>query len=128
MFDGCINLEGAPALPATKMAGTCYRNMFLNCAKLKEAPYLPAESITNDCYQRMFEGCSSLRIIKLNSMTYSSGAFTDWVKNVGTALDAPGEIWLNPAIKGSKNFENVIPRNPSVWTVKQLPDGDPWVY
>ena len=128
MFDGCINLEGAPALPATKMAGTCYRNMFLNCAKLKEAPYLPAENITNDCYQRMFEGCSSLRIIKLNSMTYSSGAFTDWVKNVGTALDAPGEIWLNPTIRGSKNFENVIPRNPSVWTVKQLPDGDPWVY
>ena len=125
MFDGCSSLRRAPKLPATTLAGTCYRNMFLNCASLVEAPYLPAEVINNSCYQRMFMGCSSLTQIKMNSKTYNSGAFTDWV----TGVASEGEIWLNPAIKNSRNFENIIPRGTSGrWTVKQLPDGEPWTY
>ena len=122
MFDGCTSLVSGPReLPATKLGDYCYRNMFLNCSSLVNAPYLPAETINNSCYQRMFEGCSSLQLIKMNSSTYKSGAFTDWVKNVAPT----GEIWLNPAIQNSVNYERVVPVG---WetTVKKLPDGESW--
>ena len=125
-FDGCTSLQRGPeVLPATKMESTCYRNMFLNCSSLVYAPYLPATKIEKQCYQRMFEGCTSLKLIKMNGANYVSDSFTDWTKNMSEG----GEIWLNPAIKSSKNFENIIPKGSNWrWTLKTLPDGDPWVY
>lgn len=126
-FDGCTSLVSGPAvLPAMTMAATCYRNMFLNCSSLVDAPYLPATYINNNCYQRMFEGCTSLKLIKMNGANYDSGCFTDWVKG----MSAGGEIWLNPAIKKSSGFENIIPLHGKTgqWTLKQLPNGDDWSY
>lgn len=126
-FDGCTSLVSGPAvLPAMTMANTCYRNMFLNCSSLVDAPYLPATNINNNCYQRMFEGCTSLKLIKMNGANYNSGCFTDWVKG----MSAGGEIWLNPAIKTSSGFENIIPLHGKTgqWTLKQLPNGDDWSY
>ena len=125
-FDGCTNLRTAPELPATTLADQCYRNMFLNCSSLEEAPYLPAEKLATKCYQRMFTGCSSLRLIKINSKEYVYGSFqaaneASWVSGVA----ASGEIWINPAIKGSKNFETILPPG---WTVLTLPDGEPFEY
>lgn len=127
MFDGCRSLKRGPeTLPATQMAQTCCRNMFLNCSSLTYAPYLAATKIEKQCYQRMFEGCTSLKLIRMNGANYDSGSFTDWVKG----LQPGGEIWLNPAIRTSKNFENIIPQSGTSWrwTLKTLPDGDPWTY
>lgn len=128
MFDGCTSLKKAPAiLPATTLANTCYRNMFYGCSSLVEAPELPAETITNDCYQRMFYGCSSLKLIKMNSKEYKSGAFYSREDDVdywwAGGVAAEGEIWLNPAIKDKDGYWNMIPAG---WTVKSLPDGTAW--
>lgn len=126
-FDGCTSLTRGPKdLPATKMSKTCFRNFFLNCSSLVYAPYLPATKIENQCYQQMFRGCTSLKLIKMNGANYVSDSFTDWV----TGLTAGGEIWLNPSIKDSRGWENVIPLNQKEgqWTVKALPDGGEFTY
>ena len=34
MFSGCTSLKRAPELPALKLIGDCYREMFLDCSKL----------------------------------------------------------------------------------------------
>ena len=60
MFDGCTSLEEAPELPATTLAKYCYEYMFYGCTSLKEAPELPAETLANGCYKGMFESCESL--------------------------------------------------------------------
>ena len=35
MFEGCISLEEAPALPATELTNGCYLGMFYGCSNLK---------------------------------------------------------------------------------------------
>ena len=35
MFDGCTGLTQVPALPATKLAESCYKYMFQDCSKIK---------------------------------------------------------------------------------------------
>ena len=132
LFDSCTGLKSGPAeLPATSLANACYRNMFFGCANLEDAPYIAAENPADACYQRMFSGCSSLRLIKINCKTYNASDFqkngeVSWTSGV----PSDGEIWLNPAIKTSTNFENIIPKSGTtwIWTVKKLPDGDPWTY
>jgi len=132
LFDGCSGLVSGPAvLPATTLAYQCYRNMFLNCSSLENAPYIAAENRADGAFQRMFAGCSSLKLIKLNVTSYKAGDFTksgevSWTNGV----PADGEIWLNPAIKSSSGFENIIPRYGASgqWTLKALPNGDPWSY
>ena len=61
MFKGCTNLETAPALPATYLAGYCYFYMFADCKNLNTAPELPATHLALFCYYGMFQGCSSLQ-------------------------------------------------------------------
>ena len=61
LFSGCVNLENAPALPATTLAASCYTSMFEGCTSLKNAPALPATTLTDNCYTSMFEGCTSLK-------------------------------------------------------------------
>lgn len=133
MFDSCTDLVHGPSeLPATTMAKTCYRNMFYNCSSLVEAPYIATETTTADCFQRMFAGCSSLRLIKLNAREYKAKAYqadkeVNWVNGV----NPEGEIWINPAITGTANWEKIIPRDVSAgweWQIKTLPNGDPWSY
>lgn len=128
-FDGCVSLKKGPAeLPATTLGNTCYRNMFLNCAALEEAPYIAAENPASGCFQRMFTGCSSLKLIKLNCKTYSSNNFRNGTEELWyQGVPQEGEIWLNPAIRTSSGFINVIPKgNGWQWVVKTLPDGELW--
>ena len=73
----------------------------------------------------MFRGCASLQLIKMNGANYVANCFTDWV----TGVSAGGEIWLNPAIKNSKSWENVIPINGDKrWRVRKMPNGEDWEY
>ena len=60
MFQDCISLIEAPALPATTLALCCYQYMFRNCTSLTKAPALPATTLAVQCYQYMFDGCTSL--------------------------------------------------------------------
>lgn len=126
LFDGCRSLKRGPkVLPSTKMHNTCYRNMFLNCSSLEYAPEIMVTKVEKNCFQQMFKGCSSLKLIKIHAANYASGSFTDWVSGVPEG----GEIWLNPAIRNSANYESIIPRGTGwTWTVKALPDGDAWTY
>ncbi len=132
MFEGCSELQHGPTvLPATTIADYCYRNMFRGCAKLEVAPILPATNINSNCYQMMFWGCTSLKEIRMNSSTYKTGNFisnnsTD-SKSVSKfwAYGAPagGTIWLNPAIKNSTGWQDLVPEG---WEKKQY-DGSDWV-
>lgn len=132
MFEGCSELQRGPTvLPATTIADYCYRNMFRGCAKLEVAPILPATNINSNCYQMMFWGCTSLKEIRMNSSTYKTGNFisnnsTD-SKSVSKfwAYGAPagGTIWLNPAIKNSTGWQDLVPEG---WEKKQY-DGSDWV-
>ena len=60
MFYGCTNLTQAPDLPATTLAEGCYSCMFWDCTSLTQAPALPATTLTSYCYDFMFYGCTSL--------------------------------------------------------------------
>ena len=60
MFNGCINLTTAPALPATTLAQQCYYNMFSGCTSLTAVPTLPATTLAQACYAYMFNGCTNL--------------------------------------------------------------------
>ena len=60
MFSGCTSLTQAPALPATTLANYCYYEMFFRCTALTQSPVLPATTLTTHCYYNMFRGCTSL--------------------------------------------------------------------
>ena len=47
-------------LPATKLSGACYCEMFARCEDLRIAPELPAKNLTKECYDEMFADCTSL--------------------------------------------------------------------
>ena len=123
-FDGCTSLKSGPKeLPATKMADTCYRNMFLNCSSLVDAPYIAVTKVENTCFQQMFKGCTSLKLIKMNGANYVANCFTDWV----TGLTEGGEIWLNTALQGNSGLGNIVPHGSGwQWAIKALPDGGAW--
>ena len=76
MFYGCKSLTTAPELPATTLVSYCYRNMFNNCKSLTSAPALPATTLANNCYHNMFSGCSSLTTApSLPATTLSSNCY-----------------------------------------------------
>lgn len=60
MFNECTQLTTAPALPANVLADNCYYGMFMNCTNLQTAPILPATSLATSCYLNMFYGCKAL--------------------------------------------------------------------
>ena len=60
MFSGCTALTEAPALPATSLSDWCYQEMFSGCTALTAAPALPATSLSDRCYFEMFGGCTAL--------------------------------------------------------------------
>ena len=60
LFNGCVSLTKAPALPATTLADRCYSSMFRFCRSLTKAPELPATTLADYCYYNMFESCQSL--------------------------------------------------------------------
>ena len=60
LFNSCIYLAFAPALPATTLITQCYFGMFQNCTSLTKAPALPATTLITQCYSYMFQNCTSL--------------------------------------------------------------------
>ena len=60
LFKDCTSLTRAPALPATSLADSCYRDMFNGCASLTKAPDLKSTSLATSCYSHIFQGCTSL--------------------------------------------------------------------
>lgn len=60
MFMFCDHLTTAPELPATTLAESCYASMFICCDHLTTAPELPATTLVKSCYNSMFQSCSSL--------------------------------------------------------------------
>ena len=97
MFQGCSNLEAPPReLPAKTLVGSvveCYRDMFSGCTKITQSPNIMATDISSDSFKYMFNGCTNLKVIRMMSKTWTSGAFTDWVDGVA----AEGTIYVNAA-------------------------------
>jgi hypothetical protein len=62
LFNNCNKLLSAEnlILPATKLADSCYEQMFYSCTSLTTAPELPASKLTYQCYRSMFQNCSKL--------------------------------------------------------------------
>ena len=60
LFQNCSVLTKAPALPAEKLADSCYYGMFSGCTSLTSAPALDAETLADYCYYDMFSVCTSL--------------------------------------------------------------------
>ena len=83
MFEGCTSLTTAPELPATTLAGSCYRNMFNGCTSLTTAPELPATTLSKSCYSNMFNGCSSLNYVKCLAKDITADhALDTWLSGV----------------------------------------------
>jgi len=91
MFEGCTNLETAPALPATKLYDYCYQSMFGGCNKLTTAPDLPATKLANHCYQKMFKYCWSLCTAPstLPATKLAIGCYESMFQNCGSLQTAP---------------------------------------
>lgn len=62
MFKDCKLLQGAPDLPAKKLANSCYAGMFNGCENLKYPPNIAAETLAGYCYGDMFKGCTNLKL------------------------------------------------------------------
>jgi hypothetical protein len=111
MFKGCTSLTIAPELPATTLAGSCYRSMLNDCTSLTIAPELPATTLAYECYLYMFKGCSNLNYIKCLATDISATkCTTNWVDGVsstGTFIKHPN---MNDWTTGASGI-------PSVWTV-----------
>ncbi len=123
MFDSCTGLvRGPQILPATTLAGTCYRNMFYNCSNLENAPVLAATTLAAGCYQRMFYGCAKINYIRMSGSSWADNAFrasgeSNWCDGVAPS----GVIWLNSALNPVSDYgstwNTVVPAD---WEVKYI--------
>ena len=88
MFFGCTNLKAAPALPATTLASYCYYNMFSGCTNLKTAPELPATTLAKGCYSDMFRDCKNLTSVMMltpsDQITSKKDCCNNWLTDAGT--------------------------------------------
>ena len=75
MFNGCGSLTTAPALPATTLASNCYDSMFRNCTGLTAAPALPATTLDTSCYSAMFYGCKFTTAPTLPATTLAKSCY-----------------------------------------------------
>lgn len=92
MFWGCDSLTTAPTeLPATTLADSCYRNMFDSCDLLTTVPTeLPATTLAYECYRYMFSGCTSLTTApSLPATTLSSYCYSDMFHGCTSLTTAP---------------------------------------
>lgn len=84
------NATGAPALPATTLAGGCYDNMFDGCNFLTTAPTLPATTLPDGCYFNMFDSCINLvKAPKLLATTLSKRCCEGMFSNCSKLTEAP---------------------------------------
>lgn len=91
MFEGCIQLENAPALPAMKVTESCYQDMFKNCQNLRIAPNLPATTVDVDCYTCMFQSCTNLEQgpMELPAETLRDRCYTSMFYGCSSLTKAP---------------------------------------
>ena len=92
LFNECVSLTKAPALPATTLADSCYWSMFNSCTALTKSPYLPATALAKDCYYAMFFGCSELKEVRVSATTTATYALSDWLRDVSY----PGDFYCDP--------------------------------
>ena len=99
LFEDCIALTSAPALPATVLNESCYQGMFAGCTSLTAAPELPAETLTNYCYYEMFNGCTSLTAApELPATVLTQGCYQNMFAgctSLTAAPELPAEILKN---------------------------------
>ena len=89
LFSECRSLYCAPELPATELAGACYKGMFTGC-KLTAAPELPATTLAPNCYESMFAECNSLRTVpKLPATTLATNCYKGMFYRCGNIHAAP---------------------------------------
>lgn len=97
LFNSCIYLAFAPALPATTLKTQCYYGMFQNCTSLTKAPALPATTLITQCYTYMFQNCTSLTTIpKLPAQTLKMECYAYMFQNCTSLVETPGG-WYLPA-------------------------------
>ena len=90
LFEGCTSLVKAPALPATTLAPSCYRDMFNGCTSLTKAPELPATTLSFNCYNSMFYGCTSLtEAPALSATTLASSCYSSMFYGCTSLTKAP---------------------------------------
>ena len=86
--------------------------MFQNCISLTTAPALPATTLVDYCYQSMFQNCSSLNYIKALFTTTPSTSYTqNWVSGVastGTFVKADAATWNVTGTNGVPNGWTVV--------------------
>ena len=116
MFYYLNALTKAPELPATTLAGFCYKWMFAGCEALTKAPTLPATTLAESCYERMFAACSKLKEVRISATTTATNALFSWLSGVA----ATGDFYCDPsATIFPTDSESGIPAN---WTRRALAD------
>ena len=119
LFNGCASLTKAPALPATKLADSCYWVMFFSCQSLTKAPSLPATTLVYDCYYKMFDGCRSLNEVRISATKIAPDAphaLYNWLEGVS----ATGDFYCDPnATIFPTDSASGIPKN---WTRRNIAD------
>ena len=115
MFEGCESLTKAPALPATKLAHECYNSMFAGCVSLTKAPALPATTLDYSCYWGMFDGCRSLKEVRVSATTTDYYSLSEWLRDVS----ATGDFYCDPNATIFPTGASGIPEN---WTRHNIAD------
>ena len=109
------SLKKVPALPVTKLAVGCYKQMFANSYGLGGSIVLPAEELPAECYEGMFSWCRKLEKVecRATSMT-GNNALTNWLIGAGTELET------NPVFVRAE--ANNKWKNKDGWAVSQTPN------
>ena len=92
LFNGNTKVVSAEnlSLPATTLAQSCYRNMFINCTSFVTAPKLPATTLPEKCYQYMFRNCTSLTTApELPATTLTDGCYYGMFYDCTSFVTAP---------------------------------------
>ena len=125
MFQNCTSLKTVPQgfLPATTLAGSCYRGMFENTA-IERAPDLLVETLNASlCYQYMFNKCKSLKYVKClatNAGDSDGNTYTqNWMK------DVPNDDTRTFVRKNGAQWASSIHGIPSNWRIEEYPPSTP---
>ena len=112
MFFGCTSLTVAPELPVTTLEPACYYEMLAGCKSLITGPVLPATTLSMNCYGNMFQDCNKLDSITMLATDISAkDCLTNWVSGVsptGTFVKAPSMKSLTTGVSGIPSGWNVI--------------------
>ena len=89
LFANDTDLEDASDLVLPEdVTNNCYYGMFKDCTRLTTAPALPATTLAASCYRELFSGCSSLdKIITYATSVSAFGQLRNWVSGVAATGD-----------------------------------------